>query len=208
MSPRLPKLPKRPPSPIQPLRDIVHQGREQVEKARDDIHSIATEIRGAVEEPPRETKTPIPVAEGTACLPCSRDHFSTTSSSLSEGIRFAREGGIRHPEVVRRIRIALDELNVMERIDLSPEQMARLKGAEKELAKWALGRSRELRHIITAIKDVDTMEQAAAQASSISEEFIAKLWELPEEKAIEECAECGTLEDLKTFLERRRKERA
>ncbi|GAI32004.1 unnamed protein product, partial [marine sediment metagenome] len=64
--------------------------------------------------------SPASVAAGTACLPCSRDHLSVTSSALSEGIRFAREKGVKNHEVMRRVRIALDELNVMERIDLAP----------------------------------------------------------------------------------------
>lgn len=207
MSP-LPHLPKRlklPPSPVIPLREIVREGRQQVERARDEVRSIADELRGTTPEALEGIKTTLtPVAEGTACLPCSRDHLSTTSSSLSEGIRFARDGGIRHPEVVRRIRIALDELNIMERIDLAPEETAKLKGPEKELANWALRNSRELRHSISAIRDVETMEQAVAKASQAAEEFIKRLWELPGRKD-EECLECEGLQDLKSFLEKRRR---
>lgn len=141
------------------------------------------------------------VVKGTACLPCSRDHFITTSSALSEGIRFARDEGVRSPEVLRRIRIALGELDAMERIDLAPEEMAKLKGAERELADWALRQSRDLRHAITAVRDVETMEQAAAKASGASEEFMKMMWGLPE------CEICDSLKTLKEYIEKRKRER-
>jgi len=105
---------------------------------------------------------------------------------------------------VRRIRIALDELNIMERIDLAPDETARLKGAERELADWTLKQSRDLRHAITAIRDVETMEQAAARASTITEEFMGRLWAIPEE----ECQTCGEIrERLREFIEKRKRER-
>ncbi len=144
------------------------------------------------------------ISRGTACLPCSRDHLSTSSSALSEGIRFAREKGVKDHEVMRRVRIALQELNIMERIDLAPEETAKLKGAEKELANWTLQQSRDLRHAITAIKDVETMEQAAARASEITEEFMGQLWSIPEE----ECVTCSEVrERLREFIERRKREK-
>ena len=149
------------------------------------------------------TTSPDSISAGTACLPCSRDHLSTSSSALSEGIRFAREKGVRNPEVVRRIRIALDELNAMERIDLAPDETAKLKGVEKELANWTLQQSRDLRHAITAINDVETMEQTAAKASQITEEFMSRLWAIPEE----ECETCGEVrEKLIEFIEKRKRE--
>jgi len=224
--PPFPKLPSLPPSPIKPLREVLRQGRQQVEKAGGDIRSIAEDMRGttmaapqaAKEAPPEQKTTPTTqeppyialekqkmTESGTACLPCSRDHFLTASSSLSEGIRFAREKSVRDHEVMRRIRIALQELDIMERIDLAPEETAKLKGAEKELANWSLQQSRDLRHAITAIKDVETMEQAAAKASAVTEEFMDRLWGIPEE----ECETCGEIrESIKGFIERRKRERA
>ena len=222
--PPFPKLPPVPPSPIKPLREVLRQGRQRVEKAGGDIRSIAEDMRGAtttapqtaITAPPEQKTTPTTqeppyialekqkmTESGTACLPCSRDHFLTASSSLSEGIRFAREKSVRDHEVMRRIRIALQELDIMERIDLAPEETAKLKGAEKELADWTLKQSRDLRHAITAIKDVETMEQAAARASQVTEEFMDRLWGIPEE----ECETCGEIrESIKEFIERRRGE--
>ncbi|GAI69221.1 unnamed protein product [marine sediment metagenome] len=228
MSPRppFPKFPPVPPSPIKPLREALRQGRQGVEKAGGDIRSIAEDMRGAtmtapqtaIKAPPEQKMTPTTqeppyialekqkmTESGTACLPCSRDHFLTASSSLSEGIRFAREKGIKDHEVMRRIRIALQELDIMERIDLAPEETTKLKGAEKELANWSLQQSRDLRHAITAIKDVETMEQAAAKASQVTEEFMDRLWGIPEE----ECETCGEIrESIKEFIEKRKREKA
>jgi len=189
-----------------PVREVIKDARELIKSGREEISNVASAIRvegkPPVETPPEEISSP--VAKGTACLPCSRDHLSTTSSALSEGIRFARDKGVKDHEVMRRIRIGLDELNAMERIDLAPEETAKLKGAEKKLADWTLRQSRELRHTITAIRDADTLAQAAARASSISVEFMNRLWAIPEE----ECETCGKLRDrLKEFIEKRKGER-
>ena len=221
----LPKLPK-PPNPeemfsvIDKVGDAIETGLNIIDKVADKFDQAAqkfgppdttpaTAPETAKELPPGQTETSAmsqsSVSAGTACLPCSRDHLSTSSSALSEGIRFAREKGVRNPEVVRRIRIALDELNAMERIDLAPDETAKLRGAEKELAGWTLGQSRDLRHAITAIKDVETMEQAAARASEITEEFMGKLWAIPEK----ECDTCGEVrERLREFISKRKRERS
>lgn len=220
----LPKLPK-PPDPeevfsiIDKAGDAIETGLNIIDKVADKFDQAAQKL-GPPEpatpptapetpkEPPPgqdETAPQASVATGTACIPCSRDHLSVTSSSLSEGVRFARDKGIKNPEVIRRIRIALDELNIMERIDLAPVEVAGLKGAEKELADWTLNQSRNLRHAITAIKDAETMEQTAAMASQITEEFMSRLWSIPEE----ECETCGEVrEKLREFIERRKRERS
>lgn len=128
-------------------------------------------------EPTSELETE-KVEGGTACLPCSRDHFSTVAGALSEAIRFGRKEGVTHREVQRRLGIALDELNICERVDLSPEQLVQLKGKEKELADWGLNKSRELRHKITAIQTPDDLEKVAAEASKIRTEFMRNLWSI------------------------------
>ena len=222
----LPKFPN-PPAPgdmfslLDKAGNAIETGLNFIDKVADKFDQVAQKfgppeepsqsITGVTEtqnEPPPgqdETSTsPGAISAGTACLPCSRDHLSVTSSALGEAIRFAREKGVRDPEAVRRIRIALDELNVMERIDLAPDETAKLKGTEKELANWTLNQSRNLRHAITAIKDADSMEKAAAMASQITEEFMSRLWAMPEE----ECVTCGEVrERLREFIEKRKRER-
>ncbi len=50
MPPRIPKLPrvKLPTRPLEPLREIVRGGRERLEEAGSDIHSIAEDLRGNI----------------------------------------------------------------------------------------------------------------------------------------------------------------
>ena len=222
--PRLPKLPDRP--DLGNVFSIIDKAGDAIETGLGIIDKVASKFDQAAEKfgPPESTApatapetlketladqgetstSQASVSAGTACLPCSRDHLSVTSSALGEAVRFAREKGVKDPEALRRIRIALDELNIMERIDLAPDETAKLKGAEKGLADWTLNQSRNLRHAITAIKDVETMEQAAARASQITEEFMKKLFELPEE----ECQTCGEIrESIRQFIERRKRER-
>jgi len=220
----MPKLPKPPDlesvfSAIDKAGDAIETGLNIIDKVAGKFDQAAqkfgppesTAPATALEmpkEPPLgqgETSTSLgSISTGTACIPCARDHLSVTSSALGEAVRFAREKGVKDPEALRRIRIALDELNIMERIDLAPDEVVNLKGAEKELADWTLKQSRDLRHAITSIKDVETMEQAAARASAVTEEFMGRLWGIPEE----ECETCGEIrESIRQFIERRKRER-
>lgn len=116
------------------------------------------------------------IEAGISCLPCSNDHFSTVSGALSEALRFARKEGVQHHEVQRRIGMALDELNMLERIDLSAESIVGLEGEDKAIAEWGLDKSRNLRHRITAIRDARALEKVSAEASTIRTEFMRKLW--------------------------------
>jgi len=109
---------------------------------------------------------------------CSRDHFSTTSAALNEALRFARKEGVGHIEVQRRLGMALDELNICERIDLAAETIERLNGREKEVAIEAVNNSRELRHDITAIRTPDDLQKVSAQASSVRTKFMKGLWDV------------------------------
>jgi len=135
-------------------------------------------------------------AKGTFCLSCSKDHFSTVSAALNEAIRFARSEGIKHDEVIRRIGIAIDELNIMERIDLATDSITKLSEREKELAEWALQKSRELRHAIDDIKTFEDLEKVAAMAAEVRTEYLKKLFNL-EEVNVEEIIDkvCGELKE-------------
>ena len=130
---------------------------------------------------PREIETAIPVKQngsrgevvGTACLSCSRSHLSTVSGSLGEAIRFARgdPNGILHPEAQRRILLAEDEMNIMERIDLSADALASSPPEEKRVAEEYLPRIRVLRQEIGDIDSFDKLEKVAGDANILSQEF-------------------------------------
>ena len=206
--PELPKLPKIDKNPIKTAGRLIKDAVGGIQEAAAEIDSAVKGIDSEVRAPIEEPKTPIEeIASATACLSCTRDHFSTISGALSEGLRFARSEGMTSKDVQGRIGLALDEHNMMERIDLAPQALAGLKGKERELAEWSLTNSRELRHAIGEIRTVDDMEKAAAQAARLREEFMSKYGELRQSYA-EECEGCEALQDLKSYIERKKGERA
>lgn len=206
--PELPKLPKIDKNPIKTAGRLFKEVVGDIQEAAASIDSAAKDIDSEVRAPIEEGMPPIEeIASATVCLSCCRDHFSTISGALAEGLRFARSDGMTSKDVQGRIGLALDEMNIMERIDLAPTAIAPLKGKEKELAEWALTNSRELRHTVGEITTVDDMEKAAAQAARFREEFMTKYGEARQSYAAE-CAECESLEDLKSYLERKQKERS
>jgi hypothetical protein len=116
--------------------------------------------------------------QATGCLDCSRAHLSAASGSLSEALRFAREGGIEHPEVQRRINLAEDEITIMERIDLAPDALENSPEPERHVAEEFLPHIRKLRQDLGQISNVDKLQQSAAEASEISKEFRIKQHEI------------------------------
>lgn len=164
--------------------------REQVENAEaleDKVAGVATlEHTYAVPEEPYEDSPTEDIVSGTsqisaggkACIPCGGSHFSTTSGMLQESLRFAREGGINHPEVIDRISAAEDELNAFERIDGAAEKVVKLPPGEKELMYDMLKASREMRHMLNDIKDVPSLEKTAAKVQEIKVKFRAKAFKM------------------------------
>ncbi len=109
----------------------------------------------------------------TACLSCSRSHLATIAGGLGEAVRFARGDpqGILHPEVVMRVQKAEEEIGIMERIDLSPEALLASPPEEKEVAEQYLPRIRKLRQGIGDMGSFEDLEQVAADASMLGQEF-------------------------------------
>lgn len=160
------------------LRSIAKKDEERAAKEKKKIEYKPPPAEPEPEEQTSKDMTPKNIKEGTVCVACSRDHFSTASAALSEAMRFAREKGMQDIEVMKRLGTALDELNIMERIDLAPENIVLLKGQEKNLAEWGLSKSRDLRHKITAIQDPENLEKIAAEAANIRTKFLSKLWQV------------------------------
>lgn len=103
----------------------------------------------------------------TGCVPCATGHLSTCSGLLNEAMRFARSDGIQFSEVIDRVGMCLEELNVMERVDLRPELITNLPPWEKELANQVLDASRIIRHSLEGLNSVETLEKAAAGTQSL-----------------------------------------
>lgn len=101
----------------------------------------------------------------TACLPCTRAHLLTVAGALKEALRFAREGGVQHPEVQDRLDAAAEEIVVMERFDLAPEKVANAPDHEKEALRELIPKIRTMRqNLINNVKSVEDLEEIAVQA--------------------------------------------
>ncbi|MDD3492287.1 MAG: hypothetical protein PHU95_05465 [Candidatus Thermoplasmatota archaeon] len=148
-------------------REMGRYGRPGEDEQRDERYS------GVGGAPPSEG-----LEKGTACLACSKNHFSTASAALGEAVRFARTGGLSHPEAIRRIGIAIDELNICERIDLAPDAIDNLQPHEQEMAHWALEQSRTLRHMLDELRDKHDLEKAAAKAAELRNDYLRRLFTL------------------------------
>ncbi len=150
-------------------------------------HSTFTALPATTSSPnPTPATRPVPQyseisqisAQGKACIPCGQDHYSTATGALGEAMRFAREGGLAHPEVISRITRAEDELNAFERIDGAPEKVVQLPPQEKQLMDRMLTESRHLRHLLSDMKDAGDLEQVAAKAQSLRKEFRLALFQM------------------------------
>lgn len=123
-----------------------------------------------VEESPQSNRKVV----ATSCIACSQSHITGIAGALDESLRFARDGGVTDPEALRRIDAAEREIVTMERIDLSPEAILNSPEKDQEMARYFLPKIRVLRQDIGQIKDVPSLEKAAAEASVLSQEFRLK----------------------------------
>jgi len=95
------------------------------------------------------------------CVPCAIGHFSTTTGLLNEAMRFKKDG-IASNAVLDRIATSLEELNALERVDLTPAKIQNIHGWERDIAEETLEQSRSLRHKLESIETIGELEQAAA----------------------------------------------
>jgi hypothetical protein len=141
----------------------------------------------------------------TGCIPCSLGHVGTCSGLLKEGVRFASgPDGVSSPEVIDRVNMCLDELNTMERVDMSPSMIQQLPAWEKDLAHDVLAASRSTRHELEDVSNFDRLEEIAAKTDDKRKEigrkwFAAKLANLSDQdKANIQQRIIDKLNDMKT----------
>ncbi len=104
----------------------------------------------------------------TGCIPCSRAHILGIKGALKEALRFAREDGINHPEAIRRIDYATEELIDMERFDLSEEQIQNSPPEQKQMVDDIETDLRELRQfLVNEMNSVDELKQSIIHADNI-----------------------------------------
>ena len=138
---------------------------EAPEEALERIYSVAP---SESIEPPIEP-VEIGMAEGieveSACLPCSVNHFATSSGLLNEAVRFKAKG-ITSNEILDRIAKTLSEQNALERVDLAPELLRTVPAWGKPIAEEALEKSRQLRHRLERIKTIEQLGDIAADTET------------------------------------------
>jgi len=129
----------------------------------------------------------------SACLPCGIGHFSTSSALLNEAVRFKKDG-LASPQVLDDIAQAIGEQNALERIDLTPAKIELLPDWEKEMASLALEKSRELRHRLESVQNMDELIQIAVE----TEEYYKYLNREWSSKRLKDCPTCqiNTDEDI------------
>lgn len=162
-----------PPKPPQTDYKALHEALDAYDKVLPNISTtISTPGALAVIEPEGQPDYgPGGREVSTSCINCSRSHLVTAAGALDEALRFAREGGIMHPEAVKRIGLAEREINIMERIDLSPESIEKSPQQDQDLARDLVPRVRVLRQNIGMIASPLQLEQVAAQANELATQF-------------------------------------
>jgi hypothetical protein len=116
------------------------------------------------------------ISKGTACIPCVNDHLSTCAGLVSdESVRMARRNGIDDDEVVHRILRCSNQLNAMEREDLSVEKISALPDWEKGIAVYAQNEAADIRHKLNNISTVEDLEDVAGQITEARDK-IGKEW--------------------------------
>jgi hypothetical protein len=93
----------------------------------------------------------------------------SAAGSVHESIRFAREDGVDHPEVVKRLVDASDNVNAVESIRLSPTRLHELPEDEQEKVRSLLPKLRDTRQkLLNDIRTPVDLEFVGADLSSIS----------------------------------------
>lgn len=110
------------------------------------------------------------------CIPCALGHVGTCAGLLEEAVRFARSDGMDNDTTISRINMCLDELNTMERGDLTTQKVLVLPEWERELAEQVLVASRDTRHALEESYTIDKLKEATAKISAIRENLGKKYY--------------------------------
>lgn len=101
-----------------------------------------------------------------------RDRLVDLSARLKEAVRFAREDGMQHPEVTRRLERLADEVVVLERFDAAPEVVASLPPDERQVVERVMPGLRRLRQRLSeGVRTPEDLILAAADAGRIGREL-------------------------------------
>ena len=218
MPPRIPKV-KLPTHPLEPLREIVRGGRERLEGAGKDIHSIAEDIRGNI---PGTTSTIQETEKAPEIEPQSRtasatrgvtdkdtllyqlDHLVAVLSQLevhlSEGLKIMGvpcDCGSKHAVQARTF--AMETISIAAR-------MGKETGIYQDIASWT-----------PRIEEIDTPEKVESgdydetyrKESGTASKFRKKVQSMIAElKGDNDCPGCEEMrESISSFIKKKKEER-
>ena len=169
------RAPQSKPAPTLPLVQEAPPEVEEIGLSGSSSGSGGSSLEGNISQeiPQGDEEGPSSIKAG--CVPCAIGHISTCSGGLAEAMRFARKEGMASNQVIDRIGHCLEELNIMEREDLSPQKISSLPQWEKDLALEALNVSREMRHKLEDMgksSTVNDLEATAAWAQESRQEIV------------------------------------
>jgi len=114
---------------------------------------------------------PAPSTDAAASLPALapiRDQMLQISAALKESLRFAREDGLTHPEVQKRLADTQEWAVDLERFQLRPEALTAMPPAARAQAEALLVPLRRLRQQIGEARDVGDLTEASALAGQLA----------------------------------------
>lgn len=148
----------------------------ELEPAPEDRQVINIRRDNVFHEPQSEPAPGKAASIVSGCIPCSLGHVGTCSGLMKEAVRFANTPeGVGSPEVIDRVNMCLDELNTMERVDMSPSMIQQLSPWEKALAHDVLAASRATRHELEDVSNLERLEEIAANTENKRKE-IGRKW--------------------------------
>ena len=167
-------IPRAQPPQLPPLSQLYKESYDSFFGTANPVPQFNTTVKEVPDYVEAEGVREIPVTKpsstsstvSTACMNCARSHLATVAGAWEEALRFARTGGIGDPEVVKRLSIAEKELNIMERVDLSPASIEASPREQQDLARKFLPAFRDLRQKAGEIASVAELEKAAADAEN------------------------------------------
>ncbi|TDX48841.1 hypothetical protein [Orenia marismortui] len=134
-----------------------------------DINNLNDEVIEDIEEVKEPYSNYAPeMSVDTSCIACARAHILAVKGMLNEALRFAREDGVAHPEVINRLDSSGEELVMLERFDWTPEKIQNSPVDEQEIVREALPKVRRLRQqVLNGINSSSDLEKAASLSADI-----------------------------------------
>jgi hypothetical protein len=118
------------------------------------------------------------IKSGVGCIPCSIDHFLTSSEAICEASRMSGTRKLTDKEITDRLCDATRQFNVCERFDLSDTKIQGFPNKEKKMAKWLRKQSGILRHDLKNISNKEDLSKLCAKSDRSSKLAFNKMMRL------------------------------